>query len=207
MTDETKLSTPADGPWAGLLQQWRGNVRLQAGGVAIVGIVWLWACLVGLDAVKLIDAEAAADREAALQLQPLLGQTEWPARAAEARRLLGAARELQWTATSTGAAEARLQDELRSVASKAGLNVIDLSVLPGANADAAQGPAGAAVRVRLVTDMNRNALMALLAELQGSKPMVIVDAIKLRPGPVASARAEMEIRVQMRVQAAEGAGS
>lgn len=190
--------------WSALKDQWRRNLRLQAGVAVIVGLVWLWACLVGLDEAQHLREQAAADTEAALQLRPLLGQTQWPARADEAQRLLAAARELQWPATSGGAAEAKLQDELRSWAGKAGVNVVELSILAGSGGEAAQAPGGAAVRARLVTDLNRNALMALLAQLQGAQPMVIVDALKLRPSQ-APARAEIELRIQMKPAAPEGA--
>lgn len=192
--------------WRGLKEQWRRNLRLQAGVAAIVGLVWLWACLVGLDEAQRLREQAAADAESALQLRPLLGQTQWPARADEAQRLLAAARELQWPATSAGAAEAKLQDELRSWAGKAGVTVVELSILPGTGGEAAQAPGGAAVRARLVTDLNRNALMALLAQFQGAQPMVMVDSLKLRPSQN-PARAEIELRLQMRPATPEGAPS
>ncbi|WP_422012267.1 GspMb/PilO family protein [Roseateles sp.] len=192
--------------WATLKLQWQGNLRLQIGTAAIAWLVWLWACLVVLDQAKLLSAQAAADVEAAAQLRPALSQTEWPARADEMQRLLESARALQWTATSTGAAEAKLQDDLRAWATKAGLNVIELSVLPGAAVDAARGAAGASVRARLVTDLNRNALMAFLAQLQGAQPVVIVDTLKLRPAQT-PARAELELRVQVRVRPSEEAGA
>lgn len=204
MDDQT--SSSALSTWAALKEQWRRNPRLQAGFALIIGLVWLWGCLVVLDEAELLRVQAAADTEATQQLRPILSQTQWPARADEIQRLLAAARELQWTATSPGAAEAKLQDELKAWTAKAGLTVVELSILPGANADAAQTPAGAAVRARLVTDLNRNALMALLAQLQGAQPMVMVDSIKLRPAQNPS-RAEVELRVQTRTAPAEGAAS
>ncbi|WP_457325872.1 GspMb/PilO family protein [Roseateles sp. P5_E11] len=183
-------------------QQWRANVRLRFGVAVIAGVVWLWALLVLMDAAKAFRGEAEAARQQADQWRPLIGQTAWPARVDEARSEMDAARSLQWAAASTGAAEARLQDYLRSLAEKGGLNVVELTILQGA-AEAASSAAGGVLRARLVTDLNRPALMALLAELQGAQPMVIVDVIKLRPAQV-PARAELELRAQMRVQSVSG---
>lgn len=184
---------------AELRSQWRGSVRLRVGVAAIAGIVWLWMVLVVLDEAKALRDQAHAARTDLEQLRPLAAGAQWRARAEEARSLLEAARELQWVAASSGAAEARLQDMLRELCAKAGLAVVDLSVVQGAAAQPGPTAAGGALRARLVTEFNRQALLSLLAELQGMKPLVMVDVVKLRPALVPG-RAELEIRVQTRLQ-------
>lgn len=192
--------------WSGAVTeiraQWRANPRLRIGVAAIIGTLWLWALLVCMDEAKLMRGQVASLQAEVDQLQPLVSQVQWRGRTQEARSLLDAARELQWVANSVGAGEAKLQDVLRDLCSKAGLSIVDLSIVQGGGSPAASGVAfesGVPLRARLATEFNRQALLALLSELQGMKPMVMVDVVKLRPNAVPS-RAELEIRVQMRLQ-------
>ncbi|MDN3920967.1 hypothetical protein [Roseateles violae] len=175
----------------------RGNVRLRLGLFLIAATLWIWLVMLLQDQAQVWRGEADEARVEMERLKPLQSAGQWVQRAEEAHKHLETAKSMMWSAASQGLAEAALQDTLRSWSEKAGLPVRELTVSasPGAN-----GLVGANVyplRARLVVDMNRFGLMALLAELGRSPQVMVVESLRLRP-VAQPARAELEVRVLFR---------
>lgn len=181
--------------WSDLQSQWRGNARLRLGLWLIAATLWVWLLLMAQDQAKLWRGEVEESRAELDRLSPLRAGSQWPKRAEEARLHLEAAREMLWTASSQGQAEAELQDKLRSWSSKAGIPVRELAV--SAVADG-KGSAGVTpLRARMVLDMNRMGLMILLSELGRAPQRMVVESLRVRPFGQ-PARVELDVKVLYR---------
>lgn len=203
MTDSVDKLSRGTGPSeTSLLTEWRSNARLRVGVVLIGVIIVFWLLLLAHDHAATVSRQGDELRSRAELLRPFKGQTQWARRAEDVVQLTESAKQLQWTAPSAGAAEARLQDYVRALAGKIGLNVVEISMLPSATPTgaAAGSPAqGLALRLRLVVEFNRQSFMVLLSELQGSVPMLMVERMQIKPAAVPP-RAELELRAQIRVE-------
>lgn len=193
--------------WAELRSQWQVNVRLRTGVWVILGILWVYALLLGADAVGALRKGSEALAGEVERLQPLTRANPWPARLDEARQQLAALRSMEWAEGEGGDAgltEAALQDWVRATAAKAGLRVREMSlsrpeaVAPGPGTG---GTASKALRLRMSTEWGRAELMAFLAEVGRSERVVTVERLLLRPGATPPG-AEIDLRVSARAAAA-----
>jgi hypothetical protein len=185
-------------------KEWRSNPRLRLGLLMVLFLLALGGLLSLRDIALGVQAQADAAKQEANRLRPLLAQGAWAQRAEDAEALLKAARELQWVAPSLGAGQARLQDELRAWAEKAGLKVLDVAVLPSTagvatSASAVQAARGYPLRIKLTFEFQRQPLMAFLAEVQAASPLVLIDNFSLKAQPQPG-RVELELRIQLRIQ-------
>ncbi len=184
--------------WVKTRREWLANVRLRWGVRFIFATIWLWLALLVQEKAAAWHADSDETQAQIQRLKPLRRESNWPQRADDARAQLETARALLWTAASQGQAEAMLQDRLRDMCAKAGLNVRELVNIAGDTKAAAED--AKPLRVRLVVDMgNRLALMGLLSEIGQSPQLIIVDTLRLRP-QASQARAELEVRVLYREQ-------
>lgn len=184
--------------WVKARREWLANPRLRWGVRFIFATIWLWLALLVQDQAAAWHAESDEAQTQVQRLTPLRRESNWPQRADDARTQLESARALLWTAASQGQAEAMLQDRLREMCAKAGLNVRELVNVAGDTKAVAED--AKPLRVRLVVDMgNRLALMGLLSELGQSPQLIIVDTLRLRP-QAPQPRAELEVRVLYREQ-------
>lgn len=191
------LPGPLHGPWVEIA----GNLRLRLALWVMLAIVWVWPLLLLKEHAQAWRTETQALQDEILRYRPLRAGDLWVARAEEAHRHLEAARAMLWAASSQGLAEAELQDTLRSWAGKAGLPIREISVAPVSEGAVVVGQAAGArmLRAKLVVDVpSRLALMGLLAELQRSPKVMVVDTLRFRAQAVPAPRAEMEVRVLFR---------
>ena len=201
--------------WAELRAQWQVNSRLRLGVWAIVGIVWIYALLLGSDGVVAVRTRAQALTSEIDRLQPLMRANPWPARVDDARQHLDALRTMEWAegeGGDLGLTEAALQDWVRATAGKAGLRLREMT-LSRAAVPAAAGAVsttlaaelpGQAVKLRITADWGRVELVAFLAEVGRSPSVVVVERLLLRPAAT-PAGVEIDLRVWVRRGVAAGA--
>lgn len=200
------------GGWSqGLAAQWSANPRLRLGVWAIAAILWVYGLLLAADATEATRQQTATLREEMGRVRPLARDAGWAQRAEDAKQAAAAFNALLWTDTDFGLIEARLQDWLRSTATKAGLTVKELSIQRAAPLEgAAPAPAASAVtgpqaiRARVLVEMTRLPLLAFLSELGGSEQVVVVERLALRPTSQPPL-AEMDVRVMADRRAASEA--
>jgi hypothetical protein len=192
---------------AELRSQWVGNSRLRWGLLLIGGILWAQGLLLLGDVVQAWRDQASTLRDDIDRVRPLMRGAPWSGRADDARQQLDALRSMLWQASDAGLAEAAMQDWVRAAASKAGLNIRELSVSrppPAANEPGSASGAAVAgtrpIRIRLAVDFNRLQLMGLLAELARNEQVVVVDRLVLRPVSQPP-QAELELRALFALRA------
>lgn len=187
--------------WSELRSQWQVNVRLRGGVWLILSILWVYALLLGAEAVQALRKGSEALAGEVERLQPLTRANPWPARLDEARQQLAALRSMEWAegeGGDLGLTEAALQDWVRATAAKAGLRVREMSL---SRPDAAAPGAGSkALRLRMSTEWGRTELVAFLAEVGRSERVVTVERLLLRPGATPPG-AEIDLRVSARAAA------
>lgn len=216
----------------GLRQQWRASRILRLGSV-LAGCILAVEGLhrVGEAAVRL-DEQSAEISLANQRLAADLKREPWSARLDEAGRHLQAARSLAWTAPDDALLQANLQDGLRALATKAGLEVREIRAArqltdrpdaaagapragsggPGADPAPAQPWAqleadGVSVwRLKLVADFKKVSLVNFLAELSAQQPALVTERLQVRTGRFPSTL-ELELRALARVAPAAQAAS
>lgn len=180
------------------------NTRLRVGLLLIGGILWIYLLLLASDEAIRVRASTQSLREELGRILPLAKERGWPERESDAQQQLEALRAMLWVESDLGLVEARFQDWLRALAGKAGLSVRELMVVRGAAADAKPTEPGqaTAIKARLLVDMNRLPLMALLSELGRHEHIVVVDrlAIHLNSQP---SLAELDLRIMAIAQASQ----
>ncbi len=194
---------PALAPW---MAQWQTSARLRWGVRVVLGILCVHLLLTALDdADQKRDALQAARQEGG-RLAVMGQEGDWAARAQAAQKQLLAYRSMAWSATDPALGEAALQDWLRKVTAGLGLVVRDLQVArvppPGATAAVAsanEGPAArvpaqaVAMRAKLIVDLKRSAVLALLAELQRNEQSLLVERLIWR-GSAVPPQVEIQLR-------------
>lgn len=184
--------------------QLAASAGLRLGLLVIVAIVWIYGLLWTSDHVAVRQKELLALNEQAARLAPLARDRQWPTRADEARRVLAALQAMVWVESDPGLAEAAFQDWVRATASRAGLGVRELTVArPAAPAASASNGVGAGVQVikmRLVAEFNRTALLGFLSEAAGNDRAVVVDRLLVRTW-TQPPTAEIDLRVLARTRA------
>lgn len=215
----------------GLRQQWRGSRILRLGSVLAVCILAVEGLhRVGEAAVRL-DEQSAEISLANQRLAADLKREPWSARLDEAGRHLQAARSLTWAAPDEALLQANLQDGLRALATKAGLEVREIRAArqvtdrpdaagvpragsggPGADSAPVQPWAqleadGVSVwRLKLVADFKKVSLANFLAELSAQQPALVTERLQVRTGRFPSTL-ELELRALARVAPAAQAAS
>lgn len=194
--------------WSALRGQWSTQRRLRWGVLFIAGLLWIQGLLVLGDRVQVLRQDAESLREDIQRLQTQASNKVWPGRADDARQQVAALRSMLWQEGDIGLAEAAAQDRVRALATKYGLGVRELAVARAAApvagpsaASAAQRVAGAQpVRLRLTVDLNRLALMGLLAELAQHEQVIVVERLFLRTASQPPT-AELDLRMLAAVKA------
>lgn len=215
----------------GLRQQWRGSRILRLGSVLAVCILAVEGLhRVGEAAVRL-DEQSAEISLANQRLAADLKREPWSARLDEAGRHLQAARSLTWAAPDEALLQANLQDGLRALATKAGLEVREIRAArqvtdrpdaagvpragsggPGADLAPVQPWAqleadGVSVwRLKLVADFKKVSLVNFLAELSAQQPALVTERLQVRTGRFPSTL-ELEVRALARLAPAAQAAS
>lgn len=201
-------------PFSQALPQWAkalrselaGNARLRVGLLLIGGILWIYLLLLASDEVVRVRASTQSLREELSRILPLAKERAWPERESDAQQQLEALRAMLWAESDLGLVEARFQDWLRALAGKAGLNVRELTVVRGAAAEAKPAEPGQAIAIkaRMLVDMSRLPLMALLSELGRHERIVVVDrlAIHLNSQP---SLVELDLRIMAIAQTQQAA--
>jgi len=207
----------------GLRQQWRGSRVLRLGCV-LAGCILAVEGLhrIGEAAVRL-DEQSAEISLANQRLAADLKREPWSARLDEAGRHLQAARSLTWAAPDEALLQANLQDGLRALATKAGLEVREIRAArqvtdrpdaagvpragsggPGADSAPVQPWAqlevdGVSVwRLKLVADFKKVSLANFLAELSAQQPALVTERLQVRTGRFPSTL-ELEVRALARL--------
>ncbi len=151
---------------AQLRSQWEESGLIRLGLWAAVGILCLYAVLLGFDAADAAVERSQSVRAEIQRFQSLTKDQEWPRRQEEVLGLRAAYDTTVWSEADLALSEAALQDWLRNAAQKLGLKLRDLAVVR-AEADAKSAsdlPAGYVVlRVRMSLELQRTPLLSLLA--------------------------------------------
>ncbi|RVT88586.1 hypothetical protein [Inhella crocodyli] len=196
---------PALSPW---VAQWQASARLRWGVRLVLGILCVHGLLTVLDDVDQKRSALKAARQEGSRLAVMGQEGDWAARAQQAQEQLLAYRSMAWSGSDPALGEAALQDWLRKVTTGLGLTVRDLQVArvatPSAGAAAtpavpADGlvarvpPQTTAMRAKLIVDLKRSAVMALLAELQRNEQSLLVERLVWR-GSAVPPQVELQLR-------------
>lgn len=196
---------PALSPW---VAQWQASARLRWGVRLVLGILCVHGLLMVLDDVDQKRSALKAARQEGSRLAVMGQEGDWAARAKQAQEQLLAYRSMAWSGSDPALGEAALQDWLRKVTTGLGLTVRDLQVArvatPWAGAAAtpavpADGlvarvpPQTTAMRAKLIVDLKRSAVMALLAELQRNEQSLLVERLVWR-GSAVPPQVELQLR-------------
>lgn len=169
---------------AQLREELRRSRLLRLGLLTIAVLLWV-------DGLLRLQDRADAWRERAAQLlaeqasmQPG-AEAAWRARAEVARQALTAWRDAGWPAQELGLAEAELQDRVRGLAASAALPIRELQTRrPEARGSGTEEASvrnqPQSVNLRLVVELNRSGVLALLVELERQPHAVLVDRMVLR---------------------------
>lgn len=180
--------------------QQNARMRLLLG--AVVGILWLYALLVAQDDLMAVEADVKT-AQAALERSRSVGtEGTWRQREQEAAVLLQAMKALTWPAEDPGLAAAEAQDWLRSLASKAGLKVQDVRLVP-VELGTAKGAADARsqLRLRVSGEFALLPVGAFLQELGQAERGIVVERLQFktwtRPTSV-----DIDLRIRLRTKEA-----
>ncbi|WP_374660421.1 GspMb/PilO family protein [Inhella sp.] len=190
--------------WRRMVAQLQDELRrsrlLRLGLLAIAALVWAEGLMRLQDRADAWREEAAQLRAEQARMQPG-AEAAWQARAESARKALSAWRDAGWPAQELGLAEAELQDRVRSLAAAAALPIRELQLrrpegratqaADAADTDGRSRPQ--AVHLRLVVELNRAGLLALLVELERQPHALLVDRLVLRTASQ-PAVAELDLR-------------
>lgn len=186
--------------WLQMRGEWQSSARLRAGVWAGLGIFLLFLLLLGLDHVDARRAELKRlqDDQQRLRTVPL-GEV-WRQRNQDVQAVLSAYQASVWAEADVGLSEAAFQDWLRTLTGRLGLNVRELTVArvdapkAAAAASAVPAPSGhVPLRARLVLELQRTAVMTLLAELAQAERSVVVERLVWRAAAQAPT-VELELR-------------
>jgi hypothetical protein len=190
--------------WSQLQAQWGASTRLRWGVWTILGILLVHVLLVVQDHVDARSETLKAHKAEGLKLERMSAVKVWAQRSKQAQDQLGAFRSMAWSESDVGLAEAAMRDWLQKLTLGLGLSLKELQVAriteptSGSAATVASPlpmlPSGAvAIRGKLVVDMKRSAVMALLAELQRSERSLVIERLVWR-GSATPAQVEIEVR-------------
>jgi hypothetical protein len=196
---------PALSPW---VAQWQASARLRWGVRLVLGILCVHGLLTLLDDVDQKRSALKAARQEGSRLAVMGQEGDWAARAQQAQEQLLAYRSMAWSGSDPALGEAALQDWLRKVTTGLGLTVRDLQVarvaspsagaaattaLPADGLTARVPPQTTAMRAKLIVDLKRSAVMALLAELQRNEQSLLVERLVWR-GSAVPPQVELQLR-------------
>lgn len=171
-----------------LLSQWREKPLLRWGTMLILMIVWIEALFRVGDLGKAWQEEAV---QAAARIQKADGTQgkRWQQRVDDARQAQSAWIALAWPSEDRGLVEAKVQDQVRELCAKLGLNVREIGLLAGLKGEDA-------VRLRLVVEHQRTGLLGLLGEIARLEHPLVLERlqIKLQTQPTL---AEFELRAPL----------
>lgn len=168
---------------AQLRSQWEESGLIRLGLWAALGILCLYAVLLGFDAADAAVERSQGVRAEMQRLQSLAKDQEWARRQEEVLGLRAAYDTTVWSDADLALSEAALQDWLRNAAQRLGLKLRDLAVVraEGDAKSASDLPAGYVVlRVRMSLEMQRTPLLSLLAEIERQERRIVVERITLR---------------------------
>lgn len=187
--------------WAQTRSQWQSNVRLR-------GLAWCVLALLLLQVVLLAQDHADESRKALQvlrtehqRLRAVPSATAWGQRAEDAAQVLAAYEGMAWAEPDLGLSEAAVQDGLRTLCARLGLPLRELSVgrvqSLGEGRTVSLPPGHQLLRARLVVELKRSAVMALLAELSRGERALVVERLVWRAAGQ-PATVELELRALAR---------
>lgn len=194
--------------WQQARSQWQTQPRVRAGLWLVLALALAQGLLLLLDRVDAQQAELQRLRGEEQRLLAVPSAQAWGERAGQAAQTVVAYTGMAWAEADVGLSEAALQDWLRTVSARLGLNVRELRVVRAqATAGASAGPGTTAVpslpaghvllRARLVADLQRTPLLALLAECARSERSIVVERLVWR-GAGQPPLVEIELRALAR---------
>lgn len=227
MTQHMADSPPPTSALAGAIDslgmQWRSSRLLRLATVLAICILAAEGLHQVGEAAKRLDERAAEINLSNQRLAADLKREPWSGRLDEANRHLQAARSLAWAAPDEALLQASLQDSLRTLATKAGLDVREVRVArlaversdgaatpqPGAAAPAVEPTTvarwrllesdGLSIwRLRLVADFKKVSLVNFLTELSAQQPMLVMERLQVRTGR-SPGTLEIELRALARI--------
>jgi hypothetical protein len=184
-----------------LREQWQDSRLVRLGAWSGLAMVLIYALLAGFD-----EADAGRERNRGLQtelarLKALAKESNWPERRREATGLKVAYDTTVWTDADLALTEAGVQDWLRNTTQRLGLKVREITLVreePGAKVSASDLPPNYVVlRARVGVELQRTALLTLLAEMANQERHMVVDRLTLRTLSQ-PATAELDVRVLAR---------
>lgn len=159
--------------WCG---EWRANRRLRFGGIAIVAILVLYSLLV-LNDWRHALAQEYQDRTLHLyKIAALAKQSQWPARAQEARNIRQALEAQIPGAATIGLAQAEVQTGLNQILRDSGQGIVTES-RPPTLVDAKNGVWKIPVTVR--GTMSSRTLVEVLRRLESGDRLVVIEEANL----------------------------
>jgi hypothetical protein len=169
----------------GWLDELRGNARLRAGALLIVGLLWTLLLFEGADRIDALRRERVAVVDEIDRLRGVIREAGWLQRRDDAQQLLAVYRGRAWREESEGRMQALMQDWLREKLAGAGVQPAELTV--SVLAAAQEGAAGAAlpaefrlVRSRVTFDFQPQTLHELLASVAANPNWVAVSRLAVR---------------------------
>lgn len=160
--------------WSRWRGEWRTNRRLRIGTIVIAAIVALYAALVLNDWRRALAEEY---KERTLQLYKvaaLAGQSQWPARAQEAANIRRALQARIPSATSTGLAQAEVQNWVNQVLRGFGQR-LTTEAKPPTRIEANEGIWKIPMLVR--GPLTSRQLVEILSRIEGAERLLVVEEI------------------------------
>lgn len=193
---------------AQVIDQVRGNHRLQLGLALILGILWFYGILSLNDRMTVRVSEIRAEQFQLARLSADAGRTQWPERAETAKAMQIAEEATLWHESTPGLARAAFQDWLNETLFEAGIDKANLKIgsqepaVSQARPDAA-GPAAKnglwKVTAELSLPFLQGKTYALLAALAEHREKVAVESLTLQTTP--SPQVRMSLTAWFRKQA------
>lgn len=187
---------PALTPWAQLREQWQASRLVRLGAWAGVALLALYLLLAGFDEADALLERNRAQAAELVRLQALAKDTAWPERRQEAQALKAAYDTAVWSDGDLALAEAGLQDWLRTVTQRLGLKVREITLVradPSAKPSGSVPPGYVELHARVVVEVQRVPLFALLAEMSSQERRIVVERFALR-GMSQPSVAEMDLK-------------
>lgn len=179
------------------LNQIRANPRLRIGIWLILGILWLYGVLELRDYLQEVQDKhrAAAERVSRMQVQK--SQTDWLTRVGPAKTMAANMENRLWHASSSGLAQAIVEDWLQSTLTNAGASQPQFKVVVVEEANQA-GDEGKTmpsdlwkVRANLSFGINPANFAGVLSKIEFSERQVVIETMKIRNEAVP--RVDMQI--------------
>ncbi len=171
--------------WRDMIDEFRQNPRLQLGLVASIGLVWFYGVLTIDDQLLVKSKELTDTLKRQQRWEQTAAQSEWMARANEAREAQKLLEKQIWREETLGLAQANFGDWLARTIVQAGLTrpQIAVSIQP---VEGVPGDLGELWRVtaRVNVDFDPKTLAVLLGKLSAEERLLVTETMTIRGSPV-----------------------